>query len=300
MVDYVLPVAKLVGAECILQLGDWGFWEHHASGVNFHDTVDDAAARLGIPIYFLRGNHDKLSLLLKTYGRDVVDGFIRVRDNIMFIPDGHVWTWAGTTFRAFGGAYSPDKEYRLEQEAEYEEELRESMVKAGLPSWGVPSQRETQWFPEEELTDQQMAELLAQPTPKVHVMVTHDMPAGSQPWKDFESDPDAVYNQRRLKDAMIHHTPVMLLHGHLHHRYMTSVRSGGDSWTSVIGMGCDMRAAMRFARPTDAWAVLDLHDTLTIDSSRPPRVFIPGRHPSLDVDYASIDKYAYNRRDDAA
>lgn len=42
--------ARLVGADRVLQVGDFGFWEHEKNGVKFRDLVSEAATRTGVPL----------------------------------------------------------------------------------------------------------------------------------------------------------------------------------------------------------------------------------------------------------
>jgi len=281
--DYVFPLADGLGVDAIVQLGDYGYWEHEPSGVLFNDAVMDACARYSIPFYFLRGNHDKLSHLLATYGDNVTEGgFIQIRPRLFYIPDGHTWTWDGCSFRAFGGAYSVDKQYRLQQEnkrriARWAKE--HARRDAGRPPKEVVDPAGELWFPEEQLTDEQWKALLGAEEPgHVDVLLSHDKPrSANHPELRLKDLIDCWPNQHWLQRAIRLHTPKLHLHGHLHHRYTASVRSGDDLWTTVFGLACDWDAAPKFVRPHDAWALLD------IDVAGVPLQITPGNHPSLQV-----------------
>jgi hypothetical protein len=130
--DVIYPTALAVNAQKAVVVGDFGYWEHTSSGVSFLNACDALAASAGIPLYWLHGNHDKWSLAVEQYGhqRDS-EGFVYIRRNVLYIPQGHAWTWDDKSFRAFGGAYSVDKGYRLRMETlEYEKRVREEEYRA--------------------------------------------------------------------------------------------------------------------------------------------------------------------------
>lgn len=273
--NYLYPTAAAVKADAIVQLGDFGYWEHEPDGVVFLDLVEQCAVDYDIPLYWLRGNHDKISLCLRRYGHDRTDdGFVICRPHVLHIPDGHVWTWAGARMRAFGGAYSVDKRWRLDQEAKRQRALlskEQGRLAAGRPRKPVPSTAGTLWFPEEELTGAEFAELLAADSSKLDIILSHDKPASSNLGHgiDLKNDPECRTNQDNLQRALTAHTPTFWLHGHLHHLYEDTVRCGDDdSHTRVVGLGCDQQAGGRFWRPTDAWCLLDLDTTVTLTHGR--------------------------------
>lgn len=271
--DYVYPRAAACGADAIVQLGDFGYWEHTPDGIQYLDTLADCAATYHIPLYWLHGNHDKHSLAVEKYAANLtVDGFAWCRPGINYILNGHVWEWAGVRMRAFGGAYSVDKDFRLKKEAarrkkiEYQNGYR---ARAGRPLLN-PDTTGTLWFPEEEMSDTDMDTLLVADSSPLAVVFSHDKPRSAHPgWnrKDFE---ECLPNQDRLQHALVTHQPEMWFHGHLHYRYETMVRSGDDdTFTRVVGLGPDRDAAPPRWRPTDAWCLLDLDDSrsLTLTSA---------------------------------
>lgn len=261
--DYLYPQAANVGATAIVQLGDFGYWEHESLGVSFLDAVAAEAKRFDIPLYFLHGNHDKWSLLMQKYGdKRTVDGFIRVRPRVNFIPQGYAWTWAGTRFRAFGGAYSIDKKIRLGYEAQryrqaWEREMHRRMV--GLEHHDLPSTAGTLWFPEEQMTDDEFAALMAADSGPKDIIFSHDKPRSTDCGLPLKDEPECWPNQDRLQRALLTHQPKLWMHGHLHHHYTHHVRNGDEGgWTEVVGLAPDTQAAGRFYKPTQAWAVLDV------------------------------------------
>lgn len=261
--EYLYPKAVQLRADVFVQLGDFGYWEHTPDGVDFLDDVADLAARHRIPMYWLRGNHDNIDLCLRRYGdRRTEAGFVVCRPDVLHIPDGMIWTWAGTRMRAFGGAYSIDKQWRLDLERKRwraQAAKEEGRRQAGLPAQPVPSTAGTIWFPQEELSDDEFDALLAADSGPLDVVLSHDKPFAAVtpiPLKDL---PECHLNQRRLQRALTAHRPALWLHGHLHFSYTDRVMCDGDDrFTTVIGLSCDDQAADRFWRPWQSWCVLDL------------------------------------------
>jgi hypothetical protein len=207
-------------------LGDFGYWEHESSGVRYLDDVEAAADEHESVVYFLDGNHDKISLLLESYPDRDEQGFIEVRPHVRYAPRGHRWTWSGVRFLAFGGAYSTDKEPRLVME-------QRRATYQNLPRHALEG---TLWFPEEEATEQDVR--VALDGPPVDILLTHDKPRRSRPVVNRKDEFDAYPNQDRIQRLLEELHPRLLVHGHLHYRYGDQV---GD--TRVEGLACDQRAA---------------------------------------------------------
>jgi Icc-related predicted phosphoesterase len=261
--------ATSCGAAVVFVVGDFGFWEHAAAGVKFCDDIDELARTYNQVWYFLDGNHDKTSLILSRYGNDLdEDGFIIVRPGLRYAPRGHRWTWEGVSFIAIGGAYSVDKAYRLAQEEHDRQnivEKNEYRAAAGKPPKN-PDTSGTLWFPEEEMTDNDLDTILLADSSPVRVMLTHDKPRGSNPRWNRKDIPECWPNQDRIQRAMTMLRPDLLIHGHLHHRYSQPILSGNDHYTHVIGLSSDPDAfaASTFRQRYDAadsWVLLTLTAT---------------------------------------
>jgi Icc-related predicted phosphoesterase len=247
-VRYLLQVAQRKGCSCIFVLGDFGYWEHMPQGVNFLDRANLNANLKNIPIYFLDGNHDKTSLLLEKYDwPEQIDdeGFLLVRPYVRYARRGHAWNWDGVRFIALGGAYSVDKSWRLERED-----------KTNRP--------ESLWFPEEEMTDEDMDNVLTnQTTQYVDVMLAHDKPFTSEPdWNRKHFD-ECLPNQHRLQRAVDVLHPLLYLHGHLHFRYSDEI--GTEHFTQVEGLDCNTadQSSMLLTWKSDAtksWYILDTEE----------------------------------------
>lgn len=110
---HAIKVAARGGAQAIVQLGDFGYWEHERPGVTYLDKVEAHAARHGLVVVFLRGNHDNEPLLGARYA-PAASGFVPVRPHVWWAPDGMRFTWSGVSFVVAGGAYSVDRDQRIE------------------------------------------------------------------------------------------------------------------------------------------------------------------------------------------
>jgi hypothetical protein len=261
--EYLYPAAAELEADCIVQVGDFGYWEHEQPGVAFLDDIDRVAAQTQIPLYFLHGNHDRWSLIPERY-QPSESGRYSIRPWIQYLPNGHVWTWSGFRMRVFGGAWSVDKDYRLDLEARRRQKIiwkNEWRRSVGHPEEPVPDTKGTLWFPEEEMSDNEMDELIMRDSSPMDVVFSHDMPHASDPGGPFKSLPNCLPNQRRLQRAMDVHRPTLWLHGHLHHRYTSHVyHEQADKTTLIVGLAADDHARERFWSPTDNWCLVDLED----------------------------------------
>jgi predicted phosphodiesterase len=257
----LLREAKTQHADAIVILGDWGYWEHQPSGVAFLDDLDELAAHHDLLVYAIDGNHDKTRLLLDTYGhqRDA-EGFVIVRDRIRYAERGHRWTWAGTRFIALGGAYSVDKQLRLDAESK----TRAKIAKAN--QYRRPGAKKstdtsgTLWFPEEEMTDEDLARILALDSTPVDVLLCHDKPRAAHPDWNRKDLPECWPNQDRIQLAALALRPQLIAHGHLHWRYTDHIRVDADQWATVEGLGADPTAREfgRDYKAGDSWLLLEL------------------------------------------
>lgn len=234
----LLDRAKNEGCEKIIALGDFGFWEHTPDGRKFLKDVEKHAAKRGITVLALDGNHDKSSLTLELHPDRDDEGFHIVSDHVRYIPRGHRWTWRGKRFAAYGGAYSVDKQWRLDLEKRRKGPR-------------------TLWFPEEEMTEEEVNQLLDSDPSTVDVLLTHDKPRASQPDWNRKDIPECWPNQDRIQLVARTLQPRLLVHGHLHYRYTDQIRVGGD-WCRVEGLAADPDAMGREYVKGASWMLLDL------------------------------------------
>ncbi len=144
----VADYAKSHGVERIMQVGDFGYWPRIEQGRGFLRGVDRVAAEMGIPWWFIDGNHEDHSLL-HLLPVDEETGVSMVTDHVSFIPRGHRWEWDGVSFVSVPGATSVDRVFRVEGES---------------------------WFENETLTQEQ-ADVISGAGP-ADVVVAHDAPHG--------------------------------------------------------------------------------------------------------------------------
>jgi predicted phosphodiesterase len=264
----VMPVAIAEKIKWIYQVGDFGYWEHTDQGIMFLNNVSNALVGTGIELVFIQGNHDKTSLIPNRY--NPIDGFYSIRPSVWFAPNGTHWTVEGTGFVALGGAYSIDKQDRLDMEAAKAETIFKSRIlsnreySANYVAEKARSETvETLWFPEEEMTDVELDSILNGLNPdEVDVILAHDKPFMSNPGIRLLPIDECIPNQRRLQKAVNVLKPKLFVHGHLHIRYRDTIRCGDDnSYTVVEGLGADVPNFTQSAndwRADDAWEILNL------------------------------------------
>lgn len=143
------------------------------SGINFYGEAADALCKnvladMGYTFYIVRGNHDMRPSALPGIERwyDAEAGgyvlFEKKWPAIRYLIDGQAYDFAGTTALVIGGAYSVDKNYRLSR---------------GL-----------EWFPDEQLTAQEMIDIERQAVGKsFNLILSHTCPLKFQPTDKFLS-----------------------------------------------------------------------------------------------------------------
>jgi hypothetical protein len=246
--NVVIPAARKNKVTWIYQVGDFGYWEHELDGAAFLDAVNTELAKVGINLVFIQGNHDKVSLIADKYLEQ--DGFYKVRTNLWYAENGTVWSpdEGKTNFMALGGAYSVDKSWRLEQETARFHNTYHAEIRASHPN----PFKESLWFPEEEITDEELDVILNGVSDRVDVLLTHDKPiSATVPMKLFpiaECEP----NQRRIQKAVNLLRPKLVVHGHFHVRYTDTILNG-QGYTRVEGLGADVSPDR-----TTAWEFMDI------------------------------------------
>ena len=217
-----LEAARAVGAALVLQLGDFGVWPG-PEGSSYLDRVDDLASHYKIPVAFIDGNHEDFGQI---YGLDVnpKTGLRHMRENVWHIPRASSWEWLGVRFRALGGATSLDRLSRTPGKS---------------------------WWPEEALTEQDLARALDGGT--CDVLLTHDCPSGvSIPGIEHRnysaaltsgwplSELERAWDHRDLlADIVRELSPRHLWHGHFHDRYSSLARLGNACEIAIEGLADD-------------------------------------------------------------
>lgn len=246
--QYLIGEASKRKLDRIFVVGDFGYFEHLPYGAFFLDILNTYANVKNVLVYFLDGNHDKTSMILALYSdfsSQDTEGFLKVRPYIRYARRGHRWSWDGCRFIALGGAYSIDKSVRLFSEKKHGE---------------APG---TSWFPEEEMTDEDM-DLILKDTEPVDVMLAHDKPRCSDPGWHRREILECGPNQDRLQRAVEVLDPRLYVHGHLHWPYIQQVQHSvvgqdGPGVMRVIGLDCDSDAG---GQKLKSWFILDTEEYL--------------------------------------
>lgn len=213
----------------IIQLGDFGYWEHYTEGKRYLKWCERQLAEKNLTCYWLDGNHENHPLLWGTYGpggpqhRPDRDGFWRIREGLYYMPRGHRWVWDDVSFLAVGGAASVDKEYRKEGKS---------------------------WWATELITPGDVE--VASAGGKVDVLFSHDVPEGveipSLYGQEKNKFPISRANREVLLEVVKATCPYFLAHGHYHDRYSDTftypINDEATEWarTHVEGLGADMSA----------------------------------------------------------
>jgi hypothetical protein len=181
----------------IVQVGDFGLWDHLRKGVEYLDEINDALALYGRVCYALGGNHenwDHWNWYVENMPKDV-DGFSIIRSHVRLAPRIHRWRWEGKSFQIVAGAASIDKDIRL-----MDEEAGGSRC----------------WWPQEQITD---AEIDSIPARETDYLFTHDC-SNSTPW-GFQLIPDfdSQIHRQRIDTVLRRLRPKAHFHGHMHHKY---------------------------------------------------------------------------------
>lgn len=215
-----LQSAAAHGVELIVHLGDFGYWPGSPAGQHYLEAVQNAAARGGLHVAWIDGNHEQFSVL-EFVDQKAEGGLATLpgHPNIHHIPRATRWVWDGLRFGGLGGATSVDVKLRFPQ---------------------------VDWFPDESLTDADVAAWQA--GGPVDVVFCHDRPAGvvtpgvtrasgAALWGEDAMD-DAEWHAQRLAEALMPTRPRLVFHGHLHTRYTAVWEYEGGS-ARVEGLDCD-------------------------------------------------------------
>lgn len=234
-------VAAREGCEIVLQVGDFGYWEHYSHGARFLAVAEFELADKGLNGYFIDGNHENHPMLWEKYGPTPSAAMdedptmmygcsqgepVMVRPHLFYLPRGLRWTWANTSFLACGGAHSVDHKTR------------------------TPGKT---WWQTELITHEQID---ACGTDKVDILISHDAPLGFDlPALAFKEVALETYaNRGRLATIADNTSPNMLIHGHYHHRYGGWWENRHGKKVRIEGLGADLDGDEK------SWMILDLGD----------------------------------------
>lgn len=259
-VAFLIDRTVKTGSDAVFVLGDFGIWNHSDQG-KFTDTVSKFARKAGVQVYFLPGNHDNYDLLAEWESENQrdKDDFVRVLPSLLYSPRGHRWTWNGVRFMSLGGAYSVDKNWRVEEDRVL---LKSARARRAMGLSLNAKQRYIErtghyaWWPQEEITDAEL-EFALRPG-EVDVLLTHDKPRTSNPGWNRKDLIQCHPNQDKIQAVVNAKQPKLLLHGHLHHPYEQVI---GER-TMVKSLDCNPNAHgnPKLFDKTESYVVISLSD----------------------------------------
>lgn len=207
----------------IVQCGDFGIWPG-AAGAAYIDAVSIALDQADADLYFVDGNHEDFAALDRHGAAEKAAGvpvpfapaISLPMSPIKWMWRGYRWNWHGRTWLAAGGGVSLDRAGRVEG---------------------------TSWWPQETITDEQEAAIIA--AGPADVLVTHDCPSGvthtfpaPPSWWDPRDLARSDAHQERLQRIVDAVRPSHIIHGHLHRAYSRTCDFGYGP-VSVTGLDMD-------------------------------------------------------------
>lgn len=225
-----LDHSKHIDYTNIVQVGDFGLWDHTKNGVKYLDDLNEHLRLLGRKLYAVGGNHenwDHWNWYIENMPK-TADGFSIVRTHIMLAPRVHYWMWDKKRFYSVAGAASIDKEYRLD---------------------AMRNGAEQCWWMQEEITDEEVDGI-----PETHrdYLFTHDCSNRTSFGFPIMDHLGSYIHRQRIDRVLEKTTPDMHFHGHMHHKYDWMNRVSGDHWTQTYGLDCN--------GSPNAWGILDTSD----------------------------------------
>lgn len=199
----VFAAAEHHSVDLIFQVGDFGWWPRIATNDAFRTT----AQRAPVPLCWIDGNHEdhlRLEADIDEAGGPNAEGLVGLGGNLSFVLRGSRFDFDGVSVVACGGAHSIDRRARTP---------------------GVD------WFDEEHITDDDIERCVA--GGHADVFICHDAPAG---WTipNLPSEhglpnlwhvelPECWDHRRRVGRIMDGVMPNLVVHGHYHSGYRTSL-----------------------------------------------------------------------------
>lgn len=253
--NVAIPQARKNDCEYIVQCGDFGYLEHEDDGRRFLHKVSKHLVRNNLIMYWIDGNHDNHPKLWAEYPPGD-DGLCLIRPNLFYVPRGTVFKLGHVTCLGLGGAFSIDREWRLEQEK-----------KSGKPL--------TWYWPTEMITSGDCATACenAERYGPIDIMFTHEAPTGLDIPGHHADDkwrwPLSNINRDFLREVFDEVQPKLLIHGHHHRRYtwklplkpnQAKLDGGLLEWDycRVDGLANDGRTGFAICLDLDAMFVAEL------------------------------------------
>lgn len=191
--------AAMHEVKTIIQVGDFGLWDHFADGVWFIDDINEKARSLGVKVYALGGNHenwDHWNWYVQNLPKDAF-GFTILRSHIRIAPKTHRWTMFDKGMAIAGGAVSIDKMSRLITEQRTGEK--------------------TMYWPNEQLLDADVMSFGE--CQKVDYLFTHDCSNATPFHGRMKPDFESQLHRQRIDEVLRRLAPDLHFHGHMHTKY---------------------------------------------------------------------------------
>jgi predicted phosphodiesterase len=231
--EHVLPTARRLGVEAVIQLGDFGYWPHSESFLKISRT---ARRNFGVDVYFIDGNHEHFPMLSRDVGEALRRNGVAWADEplayrhpvelapgFVYLPRGSRLTVAGRSTVCLGGAVSMDRASRLDR---------------------------VTWFAEERITDADVDAAITRGP--ADLLLSHDAPIEAIipiaafvgiPIEFMHENDAAAANRMRLSRVVRQVRPMTMVHGHFHLPYSASVDvipdDGSKYSAQVFGLGCN-------------------------------------------------------------
>lgn len=216
----MVHLAAGLGANKIIQCGDFGLWDHDEAGVRYLDTLNEECRRKGVKVYFVDGNHENHDRLRWYDANNPVTaaGHVYIRSHVFHIPRGAIWGWDGKKFAGVGGGVSVDRARRTPGES---------------------------WWDGEQLDDSQVYSL---PDAEVDYLFTHDCPTNAPFMLRLKPDIESQIHRQRMDAVGKILRPNLWFHGHMHERYMYEFQHQ-KGYARVYGLDMDGEQ--------NSWGIID-------------------------------------------
>lgn len=200
--NMALDIARSVGAEMMIQLGDFGF-DYKDS---FLTGISQSSDTYEIPILVVRGNHDDP-------GR--FTSYAKVR-NVHFIPDGFVTTIGKKVVAFLGGAVSIDRAARKENISWWRNERVNPHI---VNAWSID--------------DVKADVLISHEAPLMPDNLPNLFSLSSSVTRDCDEDRNIVRTAAEILE------PDVIYHGHYHFRHTKTLFMGDGRKALVEGLDCN-------------------------------------------------------------
>lgn len=187
------------GADAVIHVGDFAF----RFSAQFLSELAEQVRISGVPIYFIRGNHDD---------RDYLDSFLtdsyspaEIVPGVFYVPDGAVVSFGNTDIAFLGGAYSVDRARRVLGETWWENEEPDADAVQHFVDGGI----------------------------QAPVMVVHELPRNALNVNGRHHMIETLPSREMTQKAIDAVRPKIVFNGHMHVRSTQDVRFTGE-WDATF------------------------------------------------------------------